>query len=260
MENMNITPEVTKADFDNVKDQLFADYMKYVSTFKRESYAATFEQFGVDKNQAIKCMVEYSRTGDDAKQYIADSLANMSLEMEKTVSRLEKNTFRLNNNLYMVVYVIPTLLGDNYREKDLAEKICSVWSQKIKSGNISPADFQSIKGGFKSKLCYITTAVCKGLGKGENAEEITELKNFRDGYMASCENGERMINDYYDCAPTIVKRIEKSENPELKYLYLWENYIKPCVDAISRGENEACLDTYTAMVDELKDEYMNDRH
>jgi len=247
-----------KTRFDELLPAFFDGYELYVKNFKREKYADQFAKFGREKEAFIKLCADMSRLGDEAREYVATGLANASLDIEKKASRLDRSNLRLNNNLYMVTYLLPTLLSDRYNDRQLTDKICEIWRRTIKEGNIKAADYEQIKAGFKYKLCYITTAVCKGLGKGENAEEIRLLKDFRDGYMSGLKDGESMINDYYDFAPTIVKRIEKSENPEAKYILLWNNYIHPCVDAIESGNNDRCLKIYTTMVQNLKDEYMRD--
>lgn len=250
--------EEAKQEFSKSVPDFFVGYEVYVKNFKRETYADQFAKFGKDKETFIKQCVSLSQMGAEGREYVAKELANTSLEIEKSTSKLERSSVRLNNNLYMVTYMLPTLLSDKYNDKVLAETICETWKKTIKEGNIRPADYEQIKGGFKRKLCYITTAVCKGLGKGEDAEEISILKNFRDGFMMTIDGGECMVNDYYDYAPTIVKRIEKSENPKDKYIFLWENFIHPCVDAIESGNNDKCLTIYTTMVQNLKDEYMRD--
>ena len=82
------------------------------------------------------------------------------------------------------------------------------------------------------------------------------MKQFRDGYFSRNEEGRRLIEEYYDIAPTIVKRIAREDNPGEKYLYLWNTYIRKCVDLITREENERCGQLYRAMMAELKEEYM----
>lgn len=82
------------------------------------------------------------------------------------------------------------------------------------------------------------------------------MKQFRDVYFSKSEEGKKLIQEYYDIAPTIVKRIARETEPETKYLYLWNTYIKKCVDLIELGQNDQCSQLYKAMMTELRQEYM----
>ena len=68
-------------------------------------------------------------------------------------------------------------------------------------------------------------------------------------------NGEELIQEYYNLAPTIVKHIGKK--PERKEIYagIWETYLKPCMRMIEEGKNEECKDLYIRMVRDLQKKY-----
>ena len=102
----------------------------------------------------------------------------------------------------------------------------------------------------------MTTAVCRGLQTQQECKEILLMKQFRDGYFAGSEEGKQLIEEYYDIAPTIVKRIAREADPEEKYRYLWNTYIRKCVDHIEEEQNEQCSRLYKSMMAELKAEYM----
>lgn len=87
------------------------------------------------------------------------------------------------------------------------------------------------------------------------------MKRYRDEYMFKQADGEMLVKEYYDIAPTIVKRIAHEASPEEKYLYLWNHYISKCVALAENQENEKCKQLYADMMSELKEEYMvTDRH
>ena len=69
-------------------------------------------------------------------------------------------------NLGMVTYVIPMF---RYDRMDACEEIvdCMIerWNDHDLELKISKSEFEQIQGGFKSRLCYITTAVCASLGR-----------------------------------------------------------------------------------------------
>lgn len=103
--------------------------------------------------------------------------------------------------------------------------------------------------------CYITTACVEFMGLGDDCEELTVLRNFRDNYLAEKENGKALIQLYYQHAPAIVAAIRRREDEEeiLKRLYL---IIRQCVDAIKNGDNSFAFEMYCKMMRELKAEFI----
>ena len=81
------------------------------------------------------------------------------------------------------------------------------------------------------------------------------MKNYRDEYLINQQGGEQIIQEYYDIAPTIVKRINKDDAPDERYRYLWEHYLKFCIAMIEAGQYEECRETYEQMMRELQKEY-----
>ena len=78
--------------------------------------------------------------------------------------------------------------------------------------------------------------------------------------MLQQEDGEQIIREYYNIAPTIVKRIDKENEPEKRYRYLWEHYLKFCVAMIEAGKYEECREKYEQMVEELRKQYIVTNH
>ena len=166
----------------------------------------------------------------------------------------------MDKNMFMAVYVLPSIKEiRGSRANELAEVICKEWGSSFKDSNIIASDYDSIVQGFKRKLCYVTTAVCQNLNKGENCEELRLIKEFRDGYLASTQEGAALIEEYYDIAPTLVKRIAKDADAQAKYIWLWNTYLAPCVAFIKAGRQEECKETYCGMMEELRKEYMPGR-
>ena len=100
--------------------------------------------------------------------------------------------------------------------------------------------------------CYITTAVCKYLGKSDTCEELTLLRKFRDNYMMETEQRKILVRDYYEVAPTIVEKIDNLKEKDDIYLFLLNNFIKKAVKEIKRGCDDAALEYYINMVNFCK--------
>lgn len=239
------------------------DYSAKVRAFKKDTYQGLFEghnsenyAFYTGVRLALDCAEE--KETDDICHQIAEAFIK---EQEETLARVKKKNERLavqmDKNMYMVIYVLPSIKKLKSERADrLADIICEDWRRSFKDSNISASEYESIMQGFKRKLCYVTTAVCRNLNKGEDCEELRLIKAFRDDYLAATKEGEALIEEYYDIAPTLVRRIDKDAEAQAKYLWLWNTYLAPCVAYIKRGENENCRETYCEMMEVLREEYM----
>lgn len=99
--------------------------------------------------------------------------------------------------------------------------------------------------------CFVTTAVCEFLGKPDDCHELTTLRRFRDDWLKKQPDGEKLVQMYYDIAPRVVEKLDKSPNRGELYRNLYETHIKPCVTYIEAGENEKCKELYTSMIRRL---------
>ena len=247
-------------------DKAFENYRVLVRSFKRDTYQELFEEYKANNYgffMAIKnCLISAADSSIDGVYHqIARALImSHQRELDQLKRKSDKSAVQMDKNMFMVVFVLPAIKEiRNGKADSLADEICKEWGKAFKDSNIMASDYDSISEGFKRKLCYVTTAVCQNLNLGEDCESLRLIKEFRDEYLASTEEGKSMIDAYYDIAPTLVKRIEKDASAEEKYVWLWNQYIKPCVDFIKAGENEACREKYCEMVNTLKDEYIRSR-
>jgi len=104
--------------------------------------------------------------------------------------------------------------------------------------------------------CYITTAVCGSLNKGDDCTELQTIRSFRDDWLALQPEGIEIILKYYETAPVIVQEIDKLVNSSEVYSLIWENHLQSFFQSIKLGSHEFALKLYMNMVDELINEYM----
>lgn len=240
-----------------------------IAEFKRDTYEESFQKY-LERNASVFSQLTAIGTEELSEEekereraLVADCLVQKSEEMlEAAKNRNKRETLQINLSLYMVSYFLPAIVAyqrrGGGREEDmkkLTTVICDRWTARFKN-RIQTSDYESIKAGFKQKLCFVTTAVCQGLHKPQNCRELVMMKEYRDRYLLRQENGEALIHEYYDIAPTIVKRIAKEAAPEEKYLYLWNHYIKKCVALLEANQKEQCREVYEAMMMELREEYL----
>lgn len=241
-------------------ENIFDDMDSLLERFHKKYYVDAFSQFYESHFSVYQALEDGYHNAIDKEQYLknmAEAVAEKAfsiLENEKKKSK--KNALSMNLNLFMVVYLLPSLQKyDGQCVQPLTDKILEAWKEKFPESNISAARFDDIQSGFKHKWCYITTAVCETFGKPDDCYELTLLRNYRDTYLMEQEDGEDIIHEYYDVAPTIVKHINHSGKREEVYRNIWDTYLNPCIKMIESEQMEACRDMYIRMVHELEEKY-----
>ena len=85
--------------------------------------------------------------------------------------------------------------------------------------------------------CYLTTAC---------------MKNFRDKFVS-----EEDKKYYYEVAPIIVSEIEKSNNKDKIYKYIYDNVVSYCVNKIEENDFEAAYSRYKNSVLVLEEQLVS---
>ncbi len=252
MEMENIKSELPKLLFDN------EDGLK---NFKRDKYEEAFRSYyGVYLPLFDEIEKQYQGAEDKHSfvEELADYFVSYANDRQSGLKKkIEKENFLIDRNSMMAVYVFPAIL--EYRgesSEPLANAIVAKWNAVFTKYTLKMGKYEDIKNGFRTKLCYVTTAVCESLGKDEDCYELRLLKDYRDHYLSSQPDGRSLIDEYYNIAPTIVNRINKRENAQEIYRNIFKNYISPCIHNIEAEDNESCKETYINMIRILQKEYM----
>lgn len=101
--------------------------------------------------------------------------------------------------------------------------------------------------------CYITTAVCRDSGKPDDCYELTQFRAFRDNWLVNQPDGKKLIKQYYDTAPEIVRKIDRQPDNHEIYQELNEKYLTPCLRYIEDEKYQECKELYSDMVYSLYD-------
>ncbi len=121
-------------------------------------------------------------------------------------------------------------------------------------------NLEPCKGRIKieGKPCYITTATLTALNKcDDKCYELETFRWYRDNILLKEESdGKALVEEYYKTAPLIVEKINKSPERERVYKHLWEQYLKPCLEAIEKGEYKKVQELYISMVRNLQRKYL----
>lgn len=232
-----------------------------LSSFKKSLYAEAFQTYlrkYIDVIDAIeKVYVKEDGVDEEWLDKLADHLVDQaSDELGRIPKKGKRNEQLVNYNMILAVYLFPAILEQKGQSAEpLTDRIVEKWNSAFKT-SVGKASYEKIESGFHRKLCYITTAVCESQGKADNCYELELLRNYRDQYLLATPEGEALVEEYYNIAPTIVSRIARSEAPGKVYEEIWQNYLSPCIDFIETGKLEECQERYMAMVYELKGRYM----
>lgn len=238
--------------------EVFVGFDAWLERFSYEEYPVAFDDFC----RHFGTFLEQLEGGilQQEGAFVRDTIIEQGKALLAQISsknRLRQTQYRLNS--YMAVYLFPAALhigGEDVRPFCL--ELAGKWTEVFSDSRIRVADYDTIYRGFKRKLCYITTAACLALGKGEDCEEVRRLKEYRDNFLLKQPQGEILVKEYYNIAPTIVKRIEKSAEGKKHYLKIWNTFLKPCLQDLEQGKKEKCTKRYQKMVEKLMKEYVKD--
>ena len=100
--------------------------------------------------------------------------------------------------------------------------------------------------------CYLTTACMKHRLEqfDDDCEELTILRWFRDNFVSKED-----IEHYYEVAPIIVETINKEEQSDIIYDYIYDNIVDYCVEQIEQGNYDKAYSRYKNSVLILEDQF-----
>ncbi len=228
--------------------------------FRKDIYSDSFREFEREHGDFFRKTENEFLVCKHSRHRMQESIEAFVSEIEKELNLFSKKRLRENKlsdyNMVLVTYDFPAILDLMPQTgKEFSECVICAWKKHFPTVDLKATTFEEINAGFKQRYCYITTAVCESLGKPDECYELNLLRDYRDDYLSSQENGEELIRRYYDIAPTIVKRINRRPDSHDIYFGIWEKYLKPCIRYIEDGDNKECMKLYTEMVYDLQNKF-----
>ncbi len=104
------------------------------------------------------------------------------------------------------------------------------------------------------KLCFLTNAMCSYYNKNDNCYELTFLRGFRDFWLKFQENGDKIIQHYYEIAPIILSKVNCDIQSDVAFEYI-KNCIYDCIGFINAKQYMKAKNKYIRMVNYLIDKY-----
>lgn len=235
----------------------------YRLTMVYEFHKTTYEQRFESLKERYRQLLEKTAHTCDQSEHCRGEVAKhipryVSKELQREPSRRKRDIKALDHKMNMVSYFVP-LMGEipSDNAKAFTDEIVEEWNSRMPEYKIGHSDYHAIKNGFRRGMfCYITTAVCQSLNKSDDCYELSALRKYRDEYLLSSESGREIVKEYYNIAPTIVKRIDRQPHSRDIYRKIWEDYLNPCICLIEENKKEECKNRYVDMVRKLEKEYL----
>lgn len=146
------------------------------------------------------------------------------------------NTKAIQDDMAARLGNVATALLSN--QQNLAANVATKYADQTKTQQV----VQSSGG------CFITTAICEGLGLPDDCEELQVLRTWRDVWLRESTFGSTLIDLYYDVAPVLIKQLKVQEVSQEMLGYLRTRFILPAVAAIKSGNNDEAFQLYVAML------------
>ncbi len=100
--------------------------------------------------------------------------------------------------------------------------------------------------------CFITTACTATLGKPDNCEELTTLRQFRDEVLKKDDAGKQLVAEYYHIAPGIVQAINQRPDRFDVYTNIYREMLAPTLQCISIHDHVNAIRIYKDYTFKLK--------
>lgn len=229
--------------------------------FKKALYMDFFNKYVFENAKNLAVLEQAYLSADEKSTFLERITEPLVARVEKDLNTRhgrKKDELQMDYNLSMVVYVFPALLETNEKSAQAwIDALIATWKKHFPKTNLKSARAKEINAGFRYRFCYITTAVCEYRHKPDDCYELSLLRSFRDDYLLQSAQGEEMVREYYDVAPSIVKHIGQRADADQIYEGIWQQYLSPCIRLIELGQNLECVDLYRHMVYELKNLYFH---
>lgn len=135
--------------------------------------------------------------------------------------------------------------------EDNEEREEELYSNDTDYSTSSSSSYDSSSSGW----CFLTTATCLALGKGDDCEELNVLRRYRDERLILDNDGPEIIREYYRVAPIILKSIERERTSIELFKLLYTEYISVICNDIKNNNYIKAKKGYVEMVKKLCKKY-----
>ena len=130
-------------------------------------------------------------------------------------------------------------------------------SKANNDGNLATRQSPNMRPRAKS-LCFISTACVETRGRTDDCYELRLLRLFRAEYVARLPEGARVLREYEDKAPLIVRAIQEMpyEDAARVWAEIYDRGVARAVSLITNGRWDEAYELYTSMCLELENRFV----
>lgn len=236
----------------------YRDSRENISKTTFFTYFERMEKFvaPVIRDLDMACAIEPPRRTEFMTQ-VAESMLNQLEASWATEKR--KKMVQDGDKMTIAIFLVPMIGKQELPiSKDFPNIIHDCWMARYPKNVFLVGDYEEIASGFRKKfrLCFITTAVCESRGLPDDCDQLTAFRDFRDGYLMAQPEGKALVEEYYDIAPAIVTCIDHCADRAERYDAIGQDYLDPCYRLLQAGRLADCQASYTAMVSDLRNQYL----
>lgn len=105
------------------------------------------------------------------------------------------------------------------------------------------------KGTGKEPGCLVSMTVCEALGKADDCNELTILREFRDEHLLRTHHGRTLVEEYYNISPALVEKLRsRSRQEPAIFEHLYAKHLMLVVKSIAAGDYDAAILQYRRML------------
>jgi len=91
--------------------------------------------------------------------------------------------------------------------------------------------------------------VCEALGKADDCNELTILREFRDEHLLRTHHGRTLVEEYYNISPALVEKLRsRSRQEPAIFEHLYAKHLMLVVKSIAAGDYDAAILQYRRML------------
>ena len=231
------------------------NYPGYQKKILRNEFEEAFQTY------AAGCEPVFRQLDQGVQGTAAERTALLQAAADRLIDELahgwENRRMQEDDKVIIAIFLVPLM---RKLKLDCGEAFCEIlqktWVERYPKSPFYLGSYEDIAGGFRKKLCFITTAVCEAAGKPDDCAELTAFRAFRDGWLMEQPDGRTLVEEYYNIAPGIVACIDLCADREQVYDSLRKKYLEPCYAMLTGKDPAGCKKRYTEMVRTLERTYL----
>lgn len=148
------------------------------------------------------------------------------------------------------IFAPPTMKGPAGSPYGMVSKINN-------DGNLATRQSPNMRPKSK-RLCFISSACLEARGLTDDCYELRLLRLFRAEYVAKLPDGDRVLAEYQQKAPAIVRAIEAMPYEEAARVWaeIYERGVARAVSLITNGHWDDAYELYTSICLQLEERFV----